>query len=66
MTTDILVSKKKDVKQTNIFELIQENLQNEQKFGELNKMMDDQENINVRDFENHFAKDENILNKIEN
>jgi hypothetical protein len=28
-------------------------------------MMDDQENINVRDFENQFAKDENILNEIE-
>ena len=27
--------------------------------------MDDQENINVRDFENQFAKDEYFLNEIE-
>ena len=65
MTSNVLVSKKKEVKKTNFFELIQENFQNEQKFGELNQMMDDQENINVRDFENQFAKDENILNEIE-
>ena len=28
--------------------------------------MDDQENINMRDLENVFAKDENILNENEN